>query len=159
MKKKGVRLKEVKTSGYICPVCKDGELIEIKNNKILGHVKIKFRTKDGIGFDFACEVKNDYFFLCKSETCRARFERGTRKEGEKKVGPLCPIVNCPGSLDTYTIVPVAKIHPDTSADAVVLISGKKEPNYFKIVEGELSFDEAGICTRCHYIGAKEIDLK
>jgi hypothetical protein len=159
MKKKGVRLKEVKTSGYICPVCKDGELIEIKNDKVLGHVKIKFRTRDGIGFDFSCEVKNDYFFLCKNETCRARFERGTRKKGEKKVGPLCPIVNCPGSLDTYTTVPVAKIHPDKGAESVVLISGKKEPNYFKIVEGELLFDQAGICTRCHCVGAKEIDLK
>ncbi|UCE36333.1 MAG: hypothetical protein JSW00_12465 [Thermoplasmata archaeon] len=154
-----VRLRELKGSGYTCPVCKEGELIEIKSEKNFGNINIKFKTQDKIGFEFSCDIKNNYFFLCKNERCRARFERTSWRKGEKKVGPPCPTGKCEGSLNTYKNVPVAKVHPKKDADKVVLIVGKNEPLYFKIISGQLSYDEAGICTKCHVVGPKEIDLR
>jgi len=159
MKKNRVHLKELKGSGYLCPVCKEGSLVEINSEKDFGNVNIKFITRDGIGFEFSCETKNDDFFLCNNENCRARFERTKWREGKKKVGPPCPSINCLGSLDTYKNVPIAKIYPKIGAENVVITYGNSEPLYFKIVSGRLSYDEAGICTQCHYVGPKEIDLK
>jgi hypothetical protein len=159
MKKKRVHLKELESSGYLCPVCKEGGLVEIKSEKDFGDVNIKFITKDGIGFEFSCETKNDNFFLCNNENCRARFERTIRPKGEKKVGPPCPSINCEGSLDTFKNVPIAKIFPKKEAENVVISYRNSRPLYFKIVTGKLSYDEAGICTQCHYVGPKEIDLR
>lgn len=159
MKLAKVRLKDLKGSGYICPVCKEGKLIKIKGEKDFGDVNIKFRTRDGIGFKFSCEIKNDNFFLCKNEKCRARFERTDFKQGDKKVGPPCPSIKCEGSLDTYKKVPVAKIYPKKGAETVVITYGDSEPLNFKVITGKLSYDEAGICTECGYVGPKEIDLR
>jgi hypothetical protein len=159
MKLAKVRLKQLKGSGYICPVCKEGTLMKIKREKDLGDVNIKFRTRDGIGFKFSCVTKNDNFFLCKNEKCRARFERTEFKKGEKKVGPPCPIIKCLGSLDTYKNVPIAKIHPKKGEETVAITYGTSEPLKFKIISGTLSYDEAGICTECRYVGAKEINLR
>lgn len=160
MKKvKKVRYKEMKGSGYLCPVCKDGKLVEIKSDKDFGNVNIKFRTKEDIGFDFKCKTKNDNFFLCKNEKCRARFERCELKKEGKKLGPPCPTINCDGSLDTLKDVPIAKVYPKKGAERVILTYGTKQPSYFKIVSGQLSYDEAGVCSHCHYVGPKEIDLR
>lgn len=159
MKKAKVRLRELKDSGYLCPVCKEGSLIEIKSEKDFGDLNIKFNTKDGISFVFACKTKNDNFFLCKNEKCRARLERTEWRKGEKKVGPPCPTINCKGSLNTYKNVPVAKIYPKSGGENVVLTHRKNKPIYFQIVSGKLSYDEAGICTKCNYVGPKEIDLR
>lgn len=159
MKQTIVRLKELKGSEYLCPVCKEGKLVEIRSEKDFGDVNIKFITRDGIGFEFSCETKNDNFFLCNKDTCRARFERTNRRKGEKRVGPPCPSINCRGSLDTYKNVRIAKIYPKKGGENVVITYGKSEPLYFKIVSGRLSYDEAGVCTECNYVGPKEIDLR
>jgi hypothetical protein len=159
MNKSGVSLKDLKSSGYLCPVCKKGSLVEINSEMDFGDVNIKFMTRDGIGFEFSCEAKNDNFFLCKNENCRARFERTKRPKGEKKLGPPCPSINCEGSLDTYKNVSIAKIFPKKEKGNVAITYRNIKPLYFKIVSGKLSFDEAGICTQCHYVGPKEIDLR
>ncbi len=159
MKKNKVRLKELIGSGYKCPVCKVGNLVEINSERNFGNVRIEFNTRDDIGFEFFCKTKNDYFFLCQNEKCRARFERTKWRKGEKKVGPPCPTINCKGSFDTYKNVPVAKIYPIEGSEKVVLIVGNNPPLYFKIVSGQLVYDEAGICTECNFVGPKEIDLR
>jgi phage FluMu protein Com len=56
-KGKKVKLRALKGSGYKCPVCKKGNLIEIKTEKALGNVDIKFKTIDGISFQFSCDVR------------------------------------------------------------------------------------------------------
>jgi hypothetical protein len=160
MKKvKKVRYKEMKGSGYICPVCKEGGLVEIKSDKDFGNVVIKFRTKDEIGFVFKCKTKNDNFFLCKNEKCRARFERSEQPKEGKRLGPPCPTINCEGSLDTLKNVPIAKVYPVKGSERVILTYHTKEPSYFHIESGQLSYDEAGVCGLCHYVGPKEIDMR
>ncbi len=157
--KKKVKLKELKGSGYKCPVCREGNLVKIKAEKTFGNVNIKFRTKDGISFEFACDVKNDNFFLCKNQACRARLERIDLPKREKKIGAPCPIISCSGSLDSMKNVPIAKVHPKRGSEKVALSYGKSEPLFFKIVEGELTYDEAGVCSKCHFVGLKEIDMR
>jgi hypothetical protein len=160
MKKKiPVILKGYKDSGYTCPVCKEGALLEVDSENAFGDVNIKFKTRDGVGFEFSCKTKSDYFFLCKNQNCRARFERTAWKKGKKDLGPPCPTIKCKGSLNTYKNVPIATIYPKEGAEKVVLIVGENEPLYFNILSGKLSYDEAGICTQCDYVGAKEIDLR
>jgi hypothetical protein len=154
-----VRLKEMKGSKYKCPVCKKGSLVEIKTDKDFGGVDIKFQTADGIDFEFTCKIKNDYFFLCKNEKCRARFERTRWHEGKGKPGPPCMLKNCVGSLDTYRDIPFAKIYSREDKDNVIIAHRDKVPIEFKIVSGELSYDEAGICSQCHFVGPKEIDMR
>ena len=117
------------------------------------------KAVDGISFEFTCKTKNDNFFLCSNEKCRARLERTDWKEGKKRVGPPCPSVKCRGSLNTYKKVPIAKIYPKEGSENVVITYGEGEPLQFKIVSGKLSFDEAGICTQCKYVGPKEINLR
>ncbi len=159
MEKTKIRMKKLKGAQYKCPVCKKGSLAEINKEKDFGDVNIKFKTKDGIGFEFSCNTKNDNFFLCNNEKCRARFERTNWREGEKKLGPPCPSINCLGSLDTYKNVPIAKVFPKKGGENVVITYGNSKPLHFKIVSGKLSYDEAGICTQCKYVGLKEIDLR
>ncbi|UCF09002.1 MAG: hypothetical protein JSW28_04775 [Thermoplasmata archaeon] len=159
MKKTKVRLKTVKGSGYRCPVCKEGDLIEVRTEKDFGCVNIKFNTMDDVGFEFKCKAKNNNFFLCYNESCRARFERTKLRRRERKVGPPCPTGNCDGSLKTYSKVPVAKIYPKEGSEDVILTYGKHKPIKFKIVSGQFSYDDAGICTQCNFVCPKEIDLK
>lgn len=154
-----VRLKGLKKSGYKCPICNNGDLVEINAEKDFGDVNIEFKTRDGIGFKFHCKIKNDYFFLCTNENCRARIERTRWYKGEKMVGPPCPTINCNGSLNTDKNIPIAKVYPKKGEETVALTYGKNEPIFFEISSGQLSYDEAGICTQCHYVTPKEIDLK
>lgn len=153
------RLSESEKIEYKCPVCREGTLKEITSEKDFGDVHIKFKTIDGVGFEFTCKTKNDNFFLCDNEKCRARLERTNWKEGKKRVGPPCPSINCRGSLNTYRKVPIAKIYPEKGKEDVVITYGESEPLNFKIVTGKLSWDEAGICTQCKYVGPKEINLR
>jgi hypothetical protein len=148
----------VKTE-YTCPVCREGILTEVSEEKDFGDVHIKFRTINGISFQFTCKTRNDNFFLCDNEKCRARLERTNWKEGKKRLGPPCPSIKCRGSLNTYRKVPVAKIQPQKGEEEVVITYGDNEPLRFKIVTGKLSWDEAGICTQCKYVGPKEINLR
>jgi len=157
--KKKVKLKELKGSGYKCPVCKDGDLIKIKAEKTFGNISIKFRTKDGISFEFACDAKNDNFFFCKNQSCRARFERVELPKREEKIGAPCPIIGCNGSLDSRKNVAVAKVHPKRGSEKVALTYGKSEPLFFNISSGQLTYDEAGVCSKCNFAGPKEIDMK
>jgi hypothetical protein len=157
--KKKVKLKELKGSGYKCPVCREGNLVVIKAEKTFGNISIKFRTKDGIGFEFACDAKNDNFFLCKNQVCRARFERIDLPKKEEKIGAPCPIINCNGSLDSMKNVAVAKVYPKRGYEKVALTYGQSEPLFFKIVKGDLTYDEAGVCSKCHFVGPKEIDMR
>ena len=158
-KKIKVKLKELKGSGYKCPVCREGNLVAIKAEKTFGSISIKFRTKDGIGFEFACDAKNDNFFLCKNESCRARFERIDLRKREENIGAPCPIINCNGSLDSLKNVRIAKVHPKRGSEKVALTYGKSEPLFFNIVAGQLTYDEAGVCSKCHFVGPKEIDMR
>ncbi len=158
-KPKKVKLRELKGSKYLCPVCKKGKLVEIKTKKDLGNLDIKFKTIDGISFQFNCKVKNDNFFLCNNKTCRARLERTNWRKGDKTPGPPCQTINCKGSLDTYKNVPIARIYPKKGAKNVVLNYGGRKKQYFEVVAGQLSYDQAGICTECHCVGPKEIDLR
>jgi hypothetical protein len=158
-KKTVVKLKELKGSGYKCPVCREGNLVKIKIEKTFGNVNIKFRTKDGISFEFACDAKNDNFFLCKNEACRARFERVDMAKREESIGAPCPTINCNGSLDSVKNVPVAKVHPKRGSEKVALTYGKSEPLFFNIVSGQLTYNEAGVCSKCHFVGPKEIDMR
>lgn len=144
---------------YICPICREGNLIEMNTEKDFGNVNIKFRTINGVGFEFTCKTKNDNFFLCDNENCRARLERTNWKEGKKRIGPPCPSIKCRGSLNTYRRVPIAKIYPKKGEEDVAITYGDSEPLRFKIVSGKLSWDEAGICTQCKYVGPKEINLR
>jgi hypothetical protein len=144
---------------YLCPVCREGNLIEILNERDFGDVNIQFKTIDGISFQFACNTKNDNFFLCENEKCKARFERTNWIGKKKKVGPPCPSVKCRGSLNTYRRVPIAKIYPKSGSEDVVITYGEGDPLNFKIVSGKLSYDEAGICTQCKYVGPKEINIR
>ena len=158
-KGKKVKLRELKGSGYKCPVCKKGNLVAIKTEKHLGNVEIRFKTIDGISFQFSCDIKNDNFFLCNNKKCRARLEKSDWQKGEKTPGPPCEIINCKGSLDTYKNVPVAKIFPKEGSKNVILTYGGTKKQYFEVVTGQLSYDQAGICTECRYVGPKEIDLR
>jgi hypothetical protein len=153
------KLGEPSKTEYVCPVCREGNLIEILSERDFGDVNIQFKTIDGISFQFACNSKNDNFFLCENEKCKARFERTNYKGSKKKLGPPCPSVKCRGSLNTYRRVPIAKIYPKSGSEDVVITYGDSEPLHFKIVSGKLSYDEAGICTQCKYVGPKEINLR
>jgi hypothetical protein len=157
--KSGDSLNESKKTDYLCPVCREGNLVEINTEKDFGDVNIKFKTMDGINFEFTCKTKNDNFFLCANEKCRARLERSDWKEGKKWIGPPCPSIKCRGSLNTYKNVPIAKIYPKKGDEDVVISYGDGEPLHFKVITGKLSYDEAGICTQCRYVGPKEIDLR
>ena len=152
-------MSESNKTEYICPVCREGNLQEIKTEKDFGDVNIRFRTIDGISFQFACNTKNDNFFLCDNDKCRARLERTDFKSGKKKVGAPCPSIKCRGSLNTYRRVPIAKIYPKPGSEDVKITYGEGEPLIFKIVSGKLSYDEAGICTQCKYVGPKEINIR
>lgn len=157
--KKVVKLKQLKASGYKCPVCKEGNLVNIKAEKTFGNINIKFRTKDGIDFEFACDVKNDNFFLCKNESCRARFERAELPRKKDTIGAPCPILSCNGSLDSMKNVTLARVHPKRGSEKVALTYGKNEPLLFNIAAGQLSYDEAGVCSKCRFVGPKEIDMR
>jgi hypothetical protein len=152
-------LTEFPKTEYLCPVCREGTLTEVTEEKDFGDVHIKFRTINGVSFEFRCKTRNDNFFLCDNEKCRARLERTNWKEGKKRIGPPCPSIKCRGSLNTYRKVPIAKIYPQRGEEDVVITYGDNEPLHFKIVTGKLSWDEAGICTQCKYVGPKEINLR
>lgn len=172
---------------YTCPICRTEKhkLMIVMEPLDYGDVQVLLQPDEGFekGIWFEFDIREKNFFYCKN--CKMRFSRVDpsviSKYKEKKVPGVftdCILKECRendgGRMGTYEDVAIGEIF--IKGDDPNLAKRRKRirallekadmdeipdaiDHFLKEFSGEFTLDQAGICSECGIVVAREVDMK